>query len=73
MAKYETGGRVAGPAFAKFVEGYVRLYPQTKRKFIPPEGVTQRSIKGRREYFTKTSPLPKTNSLEENEAGGMLF
>ncbi len=73
MAKYETGGRVAGPAFAEFVKGYINLYPQTKRKFIPPEGVIQRKIKGRREYFTKTSPLPKSNNLEENENGGMLF
>jgi penicillin-binding protein 1A len=73
MQKYETGGRVAGPAFANFVKGYIGIYPQTKRKFTPPEGVTMRKIKGKREYFTKTSPLPKTNSLEENESGGMLF
>ena len=73
MQKYETGGRVAGPAFSNFVKGYIDLYPQTKRKFTPPEGVTMRKLKGKREYFTKTSPLPKTNSLEENENGGMLF
>jgi len=73
MQKYETGGRVAGPAFANFVKGYMNIYPQTKRKFTPPEGVTMRKIKGRREYFTKNSPLPKTNSLKENESEGMLF
>ena len=73
MQKYETGGRVAGPAFANFVKGYIDIYPQTKRKFTPPKGVTMRKIKGRREYFTKTSPLPKTNSLKENESEGMLF
>ena len=73
MQKYETGGRVAGPAFANFVKGYIDIYPQTKRKFTPPKGVTMRKIKGKREYFTKTSPLPKINSLEENESGGMLF
>ena len=73
MQKHETGGRVAGPAFANFVKGYMNIYPQTKRKFTPPEGVTMRKIKGRREYFTKNSPLPKTNSLKENESGGMLF
>ena len=73
MQRYETGGRVAGPAFANFVKGYINIYPQTKRKFTPPKGVTMRKIKGKREYFTKTSPLPKTNSLEENESGGMLF
>ncbi len=73
MQKYETGGLVAGPAFANFVKGYIDIYPQTKRKFTPPKGVTMRKIKGKREYFTKTSPLPKINSLEENESGGMLF
>jgi len=73
MQKYETGGRVAGPAFANFVKGYIDIYPQTKRKFTPPKGVTMRKIKGRREYFTKNSPLPKTNSLKENESEGMLF
>ena len=73
MQKYETGGRVAGPAFSNFVKGYINIYPQTKRKFTPPDGVTMRKINGKREYFTKISPLPKTNSLEENEAGGMLF
>jgi len=73
MQKYETGGRVAGPAFSNFVKEYIKLYPQTKRKFVPPNGVIERKIKGRREYFTKTSPLPKTNTLEENEEGGMLF
>jgi len=73
MKKYETGGRVAGPAFAHFVKGYTGIYPQTKRKFIPPQGVYMRKIKGRKEYFTKISPLPETNTLEENENGGILF
>ena len=73
MQKYETGGRVAGPAFTTFVKGYINIYPQTKRKFMPPKEVTMRKINGKREYFTKISPLPKTNTLEENENGGMLF
>ncbi len=73
MPKYETGGRVAGPVFSQFVKGYIDIYPQTKRKFIPPEGVMMRKINGRNEYFTKRSPMPQTNSIEENESGGMLF
>ena len=73
MKKYETGGRVAGPAFAHFVKEYIKMFPQTKRKFSEPDGVTKRMINGRREYFTQTSPLPKTNQFEENEKGGMLF
>jgi len=73
MKRYETGGRVAGPAFKKFVEGYVKLNPQTKRTFTPPESVTMRTIKGRKEYFTKISPLPKVNKLQENESKGLIF
>ncbi len=73
MPRYETGGRVAGPAFAHFVQKYVTMFPQTKREFIPPIGVSMRKIKGEKEYFTKTSPLPSSNSLEENEADGMIF
>ena len=73
MKKYETGGRVAGPAFAYFVRGFIDLYPQTKREFVPPKGVQMRKINGKKEYFTKTSPLPSSNKLEENDNGGMLF
>ena len=73
MKKYETGGRVAGPAFKYFVEGYLKLNPQTKRTFVPPKGVTMRVINGSKEYFTKTSPLPKINKLQENEKKGLIF
>jgi len=73
MQKYETGGRVAGPAFSAFVKGYIELYPQTKRKFTLPDGVSTRKINGRDEYFTKVSPLSKTNQIKENEEEGMLF
>lgn len=73
MRARETGGRVAGPAFAAFVKGYIKRNPQTKRKFVEPEGVVVREIDGRREYFTKRSPFPKMGSVGENEEGGMLF
>lgn len=73
MKERETGGRVAGPAFVHFVEGYLKLYPQTQRKFIAPEGVQSRKVNGSDEYFTKISPLPKSNKLSDNENGGMIF
>ncbi|MBL0686455.1 MAG: penicillin-binding protein, partial [Sulfurospirillum sp.] len=73
MQQYETGGRVAGPAFVNFIKGYIDIYPQTKRKFIPPKGVFSININGKKEYFTKTSPMPKANSLEDDEHKGMLF
>jgi len=73
MQRYETGGRVAGPAFSYFVKEYIKIFPQTKRAFSVPDGVTERKVNGSREYFTETSPFPKTNKLEENEDKGMLF
>lgn len=73
MQDKETGGRVAGPAFANFVKGYIGINPQTKRKFVKPEGVTKKMIGGKIEYFTKTSPLPQADSIGDNEEGGMIF
>lgn len=73
MQKYETGGRVAGPAFKYFVSEYVKLNPQTKRTFEIPTGVFSKKYKGSIEYFTKTSPLPSSNTHSENENGGLIF
>ena len=73
MPKYETGGRVAGPTFSKFIENYVEMYPQTKRKFMIPKSVTVKKINGKKEYFTKISPLPKKDTIKENETEGMIF
>ncbi|WP_458699782.1 penicillin-binding protein 1A [Sulfurospirillum sp. 1307] len=73
MKKYETGGRVTGPSFAYFVKKYLEIYPQAKRKFVVPEGVGMKKINGEMQYFTKTSPLPKSTKLEENDDGGMIF
>lgn len=75
MKKYETGGRVAGPAFAKFVKGYLELYPQTKRTFDPPEDVFTRQVGERKEYFTEKSPFPKSNgdTSQSDNDGGLIF
>ncbi len=74
MKKRETGGRSAGPSFANFVKNYIRLYPQTKRKFDMPDGVRYKIVGGKKLYFTDVSPLPK-NSLEQNgeSGGGLIF
>jgi len=58
MKKYETGGRVSGPAFRKYFEEVLRLYPQIKRKFDLPEGVVERTHEGKTEYFTEISKPP---------------
>ncbi len=61
MKRYETGGRVSGPAFRKYYEELIRLYPQVKRKFDIPEGVVERVYKGKKEYFTEISKPPVTD------------
>ena len=74
MKKSETGGRAAGPSFKKFMEEYVKLYPQTRRKFPLPSDVFERNFEGKSEYFTATSPPPKASSkmaIEENN--GLIF
>jgi len=74
MKKRETGGRSAGPSFANFVKNYIRLYPQTKRKFDMPDGVKYKVVGGKKLYFTDVSPLPKDNSGQNSEnSGGLIF
>ena len=59
MRKVEGGGRTAAPVFAKFLDAYLKEYPQTKRNFTVPDGVFSRQYNGKEEYYTKISPLPK--------------
>lgn len=73
MKRYETGGRVAGPAFSYFVKEFLKLNPQTKREFSAPDGVYEKRYNRTNEYFTKTSPFPKVNKHKENEEGGLIF
>ena len=74
MKKRETGGRSAGPSFANFVKNYIRLYPQTKRKFDMPDGVKYKIVGGKKLYFTDISPLPKNSSGQNDESsGGLIF
>jgi penicillin-binding protein 1A len=74
MKKGETGGRSAGPAFANFVKNYIKLYPQTKRKFDIPKNIKFKMSKSKKLYFTDVSPLP---NIQENQdtgnGGGLIF
>ncbi len=72
MGKKETGGKVA-PVFKDFMENYIKIYPQTTRQFTKPENVHVRIIKGQREYFTDTSPLPKHNQQTNTNAQNELL
>ncbi len=58
MAK-ETGGKAAGPAFAAFYRGYIKIHPETKREFDIPEGVREVKLSAKKsEYFTDISAAP---------------
>jgi len=62
----ETGGKAAGPAFSHFVKGYLKLHPETKRKFDIPDNVRIVKINGRDEYFTDISQPPNDSVGEES-------
>jgi len=71
MYKRETGGRIAGPAFKKYYENVLQLYPQIERKFEMPEGIIEVDIGGRKEYFSDISKPPLAE--HSNDAQGELL
>ncbi|MDX1808756.1 MAG: PBP1A family penicillin-binding protein [Sulfurospirillaceae bacterium] len=73
MGKWETGGRSAGPSYHHFVQNYIKLYPQTKRKFDVPEGVKYKISNNRKLYFTDESPLPSGQNIDNQNQGGLIF
>ena len=73
MRKKETGGRVAGPAFASYYKEVLRLYPHVKRKFDQPEGVREIMHAGVKEYFTDISRPPSNGHTTADPEEGLLF
>jgi penicillin-binding protein 1A len=63
----ETGGKAAAPSFANFVKGYIKLHPETKRKFDIPEGVRVVKFQGKDEYFTDISQPPNDSVESESD------
>ena len=59
MHKKETGGRIAGPAFAYYYRDMLKFYPQIKRKFDIPDGIIKVKIGKREEYFSNISKPPR--------------
>lgn len=59
MRKTETGGRTAAPAFAYFYKHYLQIHPEIQRKFDKPSGIEVSLFNNKKEFFTKTSPMPK--------------
>jgi len=73
MRKFETGGRVAGPAFRYYYKQVLKIYPQVQRHFKKPEGVTEVIINGKKEYFTEVSKPPSTTQNRDDEADDKLI
>ncbi len=61
MKKRETGGRAAAPAFKYFIQRYIKLHPETKRKFDIPKEDHKFISNGRAYYYTDISQPPKRN------------
>ncbi|MDD3505028.1 MAG: PBP1A family penicillin-binding protein [Sulfurimonas sp.] len=72
MYKRETGGKVAGPAFALYYENVLELYPQIQREFVVPEGIMEANINGKREIFSEISKPPRAEA-EVNSQEMLLF
>jgi len=72
MYHKETGGRVSGPAFSRYYQQLLKLYPQIQRKFDMPEGIIEVEIKGKKEYFSDISKPPRVEE-EEDPQGELLF
>ncbi len=68
MYKRETGGKIAGPAFRMFYQKTLKLYPQVKRKFDVPEGITQVRVGKRMEYFSDISRPPRVELSSDPQA-----
>jgi len=64
MHRWETGGKIAGPAFSQFYQNVLKLYPQIQREFIAPEGIVEVDFEGKKEYFSDISKPPRS----ENDA-----
>jgi penicillin-binding protein 1A len=67
MDRVETGGRIAGPAFAMYYENILKIYPQIQRKFERPEGIIEVNINGEKEYFSDVSKPPRADSEAKTE------
>lgn len=76
MRKIEGGGRTAAPVFKKFVQSYMKEFPNSKKNFTEPEGVFHTIYDGKDELYTKISPLPKQDAqdnLIKQDNEGMIF
>jgi penicillin-binding protein 1A len=73
MYKKETGGRIAGPAFSKYYENLLELYPQIQRKFDIPEGIIEVDMAGKKEYFSDVSKPPRVKATANDAEEELLW
>jgi len=71
MHRWETGGKISGPAFAEYYKNILKFYPQIQRKFEVPKGIIEVDINGQKEYFSDISKPPVLNN--EASAGEELL
>ncbi len=68
MHRWETGGKIAGPAFKYYYDHLIKLYPEIPRKFEVPEEIIEVKVGKRKEYFSPTSKPPMVeNEINPNE------
>jgi penicillin-binding protein 1A len=67
MHKRETGGKIAGPAFAQYYQNVLKLYPEIQRKFERPEGIIEVMVDGDKEFFSDISEPPRRDSFQGSE------
>ncbi len=72
MYRRETGGRISAPAFRHFFGKVLELYPQIKREFDVPEGISEVTIDGNKEFFSDISKPPKVE-MHSDAAEELLF
>jgi penicillin-binding protein 1A len=50
------------------MQNYIKLYPETRRKFATPKDVMKAIYNGKEEYFTTKSPMPsKIRTTTDND------
>ena len=67
MFKGEQGGRTAAPAFAEYYKEILKTHPETKRKFVEPEGMISTYVGSQKEYFTEISKPPMIQNIQEDD------
>ncbi len=72
MKKGEAGGRAAAPVFKYFMSRYLKLHPETKRKFDIPKGVKKFRRGKKTYYFTDISKPPKPTTIQQ-EGDKLIF